>query len=469
MKFKVIQEICVNPLTLGFIGEQEDAFSEDYYQKSLSQVRFSCLLGIFLYSMFGILDYLLIPDVKEDIWFIRFAVVCPFMILFFFYTRTSFFKKWMQPSLFILVVVVGSGIIAMTVIAYPPGSYYYYAGLLLVLMWSFTFAAARFIYATLAGWVLVACYEIVAIGINNTPTFVLISNSFFFISANIIGMLAAYMIELYKRRDFCQRRLLEKEQTKSNNLIGELHNELVLASEIQQGLMPSTTLEWQCVELVCYSKPTLEIGGDFYSYHFFEPDRFALAIGDVSGHGIPAALLMAATLSLFNATFARKLSPCERLVELDRELVPYTEKRHQNCAFCYLELNEGTLYIANAGGIPPYIRRENGFVQMLRVGGFPLGHGLGAEFGYTGEQIHLAGGDMVILVTDGAVEAKDSEERMFGFDRLEQVIAEGPNGTAQSMLDHVVKEVTGYIDVNEPQDDFTVAVLRFTPQDLTHL
>ena len=460
MNIKINQDICLHPITLRFSGEQEKAFFDDYFLKSIGQVRFSCLLGIFLYSMFGILDYLLIPDVKEQIWVIRFAVACPFMILFFFYTWSSYFKKWMQPSIVVLVVVIGSGIIAMTIIAYPPGSYYYYAGLLLVLMWSYTFVAARFIYATLAGWILVALYEVVAIGINRTPTFVLISNSFFFISANIIGMLACYLMELYKRRDFCQRHLLDLERAKSDRLVQELHSELELASEIQQGLLPSASIEWHHVELMCYSKPTLEIGGDFYSYHLFDEDSFALAVGDVSGHGIPAALLMATTLSLFNSTFSRKVDPCERLAELDRELVPYTETRHQNCAFCYLELDERSLYIANAGGIPPYIRRMNGHSQMLNVGGFPLGHGLGAEFGYKGEQVTLAKGDMVVLVTDGAVEARNSEEFMFGFDRLERVIARGPNGTAQAMLDHVVDEVTGFIDVNQPQDDFTIVVIR---------
>ena len=460
MNIKISQDVCLHPLTLRFSGEMEEAFYEDYFQKSLGQVRFSIMLGVFLISMFGLLDYLLIPDVKEKIWFIRFVILVPFFILFFLFTWSSYFRKWMQPSIALLVVFAGSGIIVMTVIAYPPGSYYYYAGLLLVIMWCYTFVAARFVYATLAGWVLVALYEFIAIGISDTPTFVLISNSFFFISANIIGMLACYIIELYKRRDFCQRHLLEIERGKSDRLIQELHDELVLASEIQQGLLPSASLDWQRVELTCYSKPTLEIGGDFYSYHFFEQDRFALAVGDVSGHGIPAALLMATTLSLFNSTFARKVNPCERLTELDRELVPYTETRHQNCAFCYLELDEWTLYIANAGGIPPYIRKGNGHAEMLRVGGFPLGHGLGAEFGYKGEQVALAEGDMVILVTDGAVEAKDDEENMFGFDRLGQVIAGGPNGTAQAMLDHVVRELTGHIDVNQPQDDFTIAVLR---------
>jgi len=454
------QEFKVHPLTLRFQGNVEDAFLEDYFQKSLNQTRFSLGLAMILYSLFGILDYLLIPDAKEQVWFIRYVIVFPFLVFSLLFTWSRHFKKYMQYSLVLIAGVVGLGIIAMTVVAYPPGSYYYYAGLILVLMWLYTFVTARFIFATFAGWAIVLVYEIVALVVNQTPAHVMISNSFFFITANIIGMLSCYQIELYKRKDFWQRSLLEDERMKSESLLNELHSELVLASDIQKSLLPPPSARWQGGELVCYSKPTIEIGGDFYSYHFVKNDIFALAMGDVSGHGIPAALLMAATLSLFDTTFARSMDPCERLGYLDRELVPYTEQRHQNCAFCYIELNQGKLFIANAGGIPPVIRKGNGQILRPDINGFPLGHGLGAEIGYQGIQLDLTNDDMIVLVTDGAVEAKDHRKVIFGFERLERVIAEAPNGTPQAMLNHLVNEVNGYIDRSEPQDDFSIAIVQ---------
>ena len=321
----------MHPMTLRFPGDLEGTFLEDYFHKSLNPIRFSLVLGIVLFALFGILDILLIPEVKETVWFIRFTIV------------------------------------AMTLIAYPPWKYYYYAGLILVLMWAYTFIATRFIYASLACWMVVAAYGIVAISLTSTPIPVLISNNFFFLSANIIGMLACYTIELYKRKDFWQRRLLEEEQAKTEALLGELQKELLLASQIQKSLLPPPTLERPGVVITCYSRPTIEIGGDFYSYHIFEDGRIALAMGDASGHGIPAALVMAASLSLFGATFSDELSPCDRLSQLDRELVPYTEPRHQNCAFCYVELDHHILFIANAGGIPPFIRRGSGEVERPKL------------------------------------------------------------------------------------------------------
>lgn len=456
----IFQEFNINPLALRFPGEQEDAFVEDYIQKSLNQIRWGLVLALLLFPLFGILDYLLIPDVKEKIWFIRFAIVSPSLLLFLLFTWTPYFRRWSQPALALMVLIMGFGIIAMTHIAYPPGSYYYYAGLILLLMWTYSIAALRFLYATFAGWTLVITYELVAIGLSHTPLTTLISNTFFFLSANFIGMLGCYLIEFYKRRDFCQRRWLEDERKKSERLLLQLHSELVLASEVQKNLQPPPMLAWQGGEVVCYSKPSLEIGGDFYSYHAFKDGRFALALGDVAGHGIPAALLMAACLSLYGSTFSQRLTPSERLAQLDGELEPYTERNHQNCAFCYLELNQRVLNIANAGGIPPYLHKTSGEVERLKVSGFPLGHGLGKHYGYQSLQIPLRAGDSVILVSDGVVEAIGRDGELFGFARLEHTIANGPNRTARAMLDHLVGEVAAFSDHGAIQDDFSIAILR---------
>ena len=450
----------IQPLTLRFPGPLEEDFQIDYFQKSLNHLRFAVALAILLYALFGILDALMIPAVSAQAWFIRYAIVCPYLILFLLFTWTRYFRKVAQPAIALSVLVVGFGIIAFTVIAYPPGSYYYYAGLILVLMWAYTVTTARFIYATFAAWTIVIVYEIVAFGGASTPLPVLISNNFFFLSANILGMLACYLIEYYKRRDFWQRRLLEEERAKSEGLLYKLHSELVLASDIQKSLMPLPYFDRPDVEIICYYKPTIEIGGDFYSYHELEDGGLALAVGDVSGNGIPAALLMAATQSLFSATFAQPLEPCERMSHLDRALVPYTEPRCQNCAFCYLELEHGLLHIVNAGGIPPYLRTADGRVERLRVEGFPLGHGFGAELGYAGVQVRLSPGDLVVLVSDGIVEAKDPRGEMFDFKRLEQAIASGPHGSAQAMLDHLVKETLAFVGSSELNDDLTALVLR---------
>jgi extracellular factor (EF) 3-hydroxypalmitic acid methyl ester biosynthesis protein len=215
----------LHPLTLKFSGESsklEVPFLTDYYRVSLSHIRISLILGALLYSAFGILDAILMPEQKSTMWFIRFFVVCP---VFFGTLLASFsksFELYMQPILAGVFILAGGGIVCMIVIAPTPVNYSYYAGLMLVFMWGYAFIRIRFLWASLAGWVQVLLYEIAAIWISPTPFAVLISNNFFFISANVIGMLACYSIEFYARRDFFLTQQVEIEKEKVNNVNLEL-------------------------------------------------------------------------------------------------------------------------------------------------------------------------------------------------------------------------------------------------------
>lgn len=209
-----LKEMELNPLTLSFTKELEKYFIDDHYQNSLNMVRFSLLAGIFFYGAFGILDAVLIPQMKDKLWFIRFAIVCPSLLGVILFSFSQLFLRYFQIFLATAMIIAGLGIIAMITILPPPINHSYYAGLILVFIWGYTFTRIRFIWATLAGWVIVACYEIVARWIIDTPSSVLLNNNFFFISSNIIGMCVCYSIEYYKRKDFFLAYLLEKEQEK---------------------------------------------------------------------------------------------------------------------------------------------------------------------------------------------------------------------------------------------------------------
>ena len=207
-------EIKVNLITLSFPREVEEAFLEDYFKKSLRHVRIALLLAIFFYGIFGFLDAWIAPDVKEKLWFIRYVVFVPFTLAVFLFSFSSHFKHFMQLCLTSVILVAGFGIIEMILIAPYPGNYSYYAGLILVFIFGYTFFKLRFIYATIAGWMIVVAYECAAIWLNQTPIPVLLNNNFFFLTGNIIGMFACYSIEFYSRKDFVQARLLEAEERK---------------------------------------------------------------------------------------------------------------------------------------------------------------------------------------------------------------------------------------------------------------
>ena len=219
----------LHPLTLKFSGESsklEEQFLSYYYRMSLPQIRRFLVLGALLYGFFGILDALLMPEQKYTLWFIRFVIVCPVLLGTLRASFSKSFERYIQPFLTGVLILAGGGIVCMIVIAPIPINYYYYAGLMLVLMWGYTFVCVRFLWASLAGWVLVLLYEIAAIWISPTPFAVLTSNNFFFISTNILGMLACYFIEFYARRDFFLTQQLDFEREKTNKVNNELEKRM---------------------------------------------------------------------------------------------------------------------------------------------------------------------------------------------------------------------------------------------------
>ncbi|MCE5211275.1 MAG: HD domain-containing protein [Deltaproteobacteria bacterium] len=220
-------QMKLHPLTLKFSGESsqlEERFLNDYYEASLSQVRITMILGAILYAAFGALDAFLMPEQKISIWAIRIVIIGPVLVLFLLLSFTLFFKKFMQPLLALAYFVSGAGIIFMIVIAPPQVSYFYYAGLMLVFMWGYTLIRLFFLWASFAGWLQVVLYEIAAMWINPTPINIFINNNFFFISANVLGMLACYAIEFYVRRDFFMKSQLEKERENVSKINEELED-----------------------------------------------------------------------------------------------------------------------------------------------------------------------------------------------------------------------------------------------------
>ena len=208
----------LNGLTLTFIGvirKYEKDFRIDYFNRSLNPFRISLVIAIIFFGLFAFLDALLLPELRNLFWLIRFGIITPVLVSVIFLSFSNAFKKYMQLVISMIMYVTGLAIIVMIIFAANIADHYtYYAGLILIFIFGYTFIKARFVYATIAGWSIVATYEIGAIWLSETPIEVLINNNFFFISANVIGMFINYFMEHSARRDFYMRILLEKEQKK---------------------------------------------------------------------------------------------------------------------------------------------------------------------------------------------------------------------------------------------------------------
>lgn len=263
----------------------------------------------------------------------------------------------------------------------------------------------------------------------------------------------------------------EKIERLSKDTKDNSQKELDIAHEIQKNLLLPESPRWKNLDIVCFSESAKNVGGDLYTYFGFQNDKVLIskhiiAVGDVSGKGISAALLMATCLSHINHSIKTNLKLPERMSLLDELLQPFTKPQKQNCALCMVELigvNTNQVYakVINAACIPPYIKRKNGTVEWIQSKGFALGQGIGSKFGYKEIKVDIQNGDTIVLVSDGVIEANNSKKELLGFEAFQSILEEAPNHSSKAMLSHIKKRIQMFTNNCEQHDDITIAIVRY--------
>lgn len=210
----------INKITLTFPEEDEILFRKKYFNDSIIQLRIAFLLLIALYAAFGYLDSIKIPEYADIFVIIRYYFVIPIFSLVILLSYTKFFRRRWQIILLSSSISAGFGIILMMILA--PENIAYSAGLLLIFSANYVFIKLRFFYATIAGWTTLLIFNLGTLLYTNTPTLELINNNFFFISANLIGMFAAYNIEYYARHAFFTNQRLDYQRVLDEGLKANL-------------------------------------------------------------------------------------------------------------------------------------------------------------------------------------------------------------------------------------------------------
>ena len=206
--------------TLRFLDDpgSERAFLDDYYGRSINQMRIAIVLAIVITAAFGFRDAWITPTVTARLWYVRYAVLCPFFLGALLFSFTPYARRFMQLCISLGMAVYGLGVIAMLVIAPAPGNNLYFAGLLLIPLFPPTIRV-RFVYSAIASWTIIAAYEIAAIRLTETSLPYLINNNFLLVTSTAIGMITSYLLELYARKNFIQQIQLEKERDRSERLL----------------------------------------------------------------------------------------------------------------------------------------------------------------------------------------------------------------------------------------------------------
>jgi serine phosphatase RsbU (regulator of sigma subunit) len=231
-----------------------------------------------------------------------------------------------------------------------------------------------------------------------------------------------------------------------------------VARNIQQASLPKEVPQLQGWEISPHYRPAREVGGDFYDFVELKDGRLGLVVGDATGKGVPAALVMASARSMLRAVAQASNSPGDVLRRANDPLVAdIPPNMFITCFYAILDPNSGTLTYANAGHDVPYLRRRSGAAEELRARGMPLG--LMPGMGYEEMATILEAGEAAIFYTDGLVEAHDPKGEMFGFPRLRELVAE--HGEAGSLGNFLLEELYSFVGEGwEQEDDITLLTLR---------
>lgn len=258
-----------------------------------------------------------------------------------------------------------------------------------------------------------------------------------------------------------QRERIEQERVRERERIEQ---ELQTARSIQHAFLPMNVPALPGWRFAPYYQPARDVGGDFYDFLPFEDGRLGLVIGDVSGKGIPAALLMATVHTMLRTAVQGTISPGEVLARVNELLAAEIPAgMFVTCFFALLDPASGHLCYANAGHEPPY-RQHEGHAAELRATGMPLGMLPGTR--YDEYEITLAPGDSLLFYSDGLVEAHNPASEMFGFPRLQSILTEQTRGT--SLIDMLLSELKGFTGEEwEQEDDVTLLTLARTDENFS--
>jgi serine phosphatase RsbU (regulator of sigma subunit) len=239
-----------------------------------------------------------------------------------------------------------------------------------------------------------------------------------------------------------------------------LQSELSIARTIQHKLLPPAEASRPGFQVLAHFEPVAEIGGDYYDYIEMPDGRTAIALGDVSGHGLPTGLLVAMAKAALATLLEAGHSGAELFGRLNELIHRSTDPRHyMTLALLAYDTRTHRGLLTNAGQLAPY-RISGGRVEPLTLPGFPLG--LFPDRTFPEREYAFAPGDVVVFLTDGLVEAPNAADEPFGFERLEAVLAAHAAEGAPALRDALLAAVRVHTGGRGADDDRTLLILTLS-------
>jgi two-component system cell cycle sensor histidine kinase PleC len=288
--------------------EVEREFSHNSLKDALGVVRIYVIAGIFLYAVFGILDWIDGGPVVVELWMIRYVLVCPVLLAVFVLTYFPAFQRIAQPALGSTMLFSGMGVVAMTAIMSPPYNSIYYAGLIMVVIWCGSLFRLRLSYAAVISVFLIAAYQIAATLINPIPIRIFVSNDFFLVMSTVVGLFGGYIQEQYIRRAYISQKIIEAKNATANLLLLEAEKANRSKSEFLANM--SHELRTPLNAIIGFS--------DILGNQLFGPlgsEKYADYVGDIHKSGLHLLAVINDILDLAKAE-SGKLTLDERETDL---------------------------------------------------------------------------------------------------------------------------------------------------------
>ena len=240
-----------------------------------------------------------------------------------------------------------------------------------------------------------------------------------------------------------------------------ISSELRVASQIQQSMLPNCQMKHNEVEIFGSLVPAREVGGDLYDY-FIRDEKLFFCIGDVSGKGTPAAMLMARASSSFRAFSKNENDPARIMQDINEAACQGNDTSMFVTLFIgVLDLPTGHLRYCNAGHDAPMIMANGQWTLLDAKPHVPVG--LFDDTKYSAQETYIQPGSTMFLYTDGLTEAKNIEHEQFRMERVEKVLASCVDKCPQELLETVTEAVHGFVDNAEQSDDLTMMAIHYTP------
>src|SRR5438067_1286816 len=246
-----------------------------------------------------------------------------------------------------------------------------------------------------------------------------------------------------------------------------LQSEIEIAASIQRNLLPKEGPQFRGVSFSAHFEPTASIGGDYYDVFNIDKTRLAVAIGDVSGHGLSTGLVMAMVKAAITTLVEEGAEETALFHRLNDLVFRSTERRaFMTLAFTIFDLEKGTIRHTNAGHLYPYLLREGQKPRGIEVPSLPLG--VRSTISTHTAEVDLQEGDAIVYLSDGIVEAQDEHGEPFGFDQLEALLSQSTDRSPSTIRDHILEAVARHCGTRPADDDRTVMILRFDNFNHTH-